>query len=117
MVQLKDKLTTQLDMIKQAQLKQNQQSSGKALPNSKSPICTNSAITKPQHVTTTHDALEDNSCTTTKALALSLGPSVAFGSISIPPKIITPPTIEQASSLSQPPVSFTRQVRNYPYLC
>ena len=111
MVQLRDKLTTQLDLIKHAQLKQSQQSSGISLPTSKVTISTNIGNTKPQDASPAPDANREK-CTTTKALALSLAPSVAMslGAGSIPPTVITPPTNELTTSLNPPPVSFTRQV-------
>ena len=107
MVQLRDKLTTQLDLIKHAQLKQSQQSSGISLPTSKVP----NLNTKPQDASPAPDANREK-CTTTKALALSLAPSVAMslGAGSIPPTVITPPTNELTTSLNPPSVSFTRQV-------
>lgn len=114
MVQLRDKLTTQLDLIKQAQLKQSQQSPGMSLPTSIPTISTHVGNTNAQDASITTEAFKDKDCTTTKALALSLAPSVAMslGSGSIPPTIITPPTNEQPTSLIQHPGSFTRQVRD-----
>merc|ERR1711981_1207614 len=93
LVQLRDKLTTQLDLIKQAQLKQSQQSSGITVTTSKATISTNAGNTIPQDACPTPEAIKDK-CTTTKALALSLAPSVAMtlGAGSIPPTVITPPT-------------------------
>ena len=54
---------------------------------------------------------KDTEFNTTKALSLSLAPSVAMtlGSGAIPPTIVTPPSNDQKSLLSQPP-TFARQV-------
>merc|ERR1712018_899167 len=99
-------------MGKQAQLKQSQQSPGISLPTSIPTISTNVGNTNPQGTSITTEAYRDQDCTTTKALALSLAPSVAMslGSSTVPPTIVTPPTNEQPTSLIHHPGSSTRQI-------
>ena len=113
LVQLRDKLTTQLDLIKQAQIKQTQKGSGIPQPSIKpTDIPKVDNPTSTQDSTATSGQFKDTTCNTTNALALSLAPSMAMtlGSGTIPPTIVTPPSNEQKMLLVQPPPSFTRQV-------
>ena len=116
MVQLRDKLTTQLDLIKQAQLKQNQQAPVMLLTTTKTTGSTSSRDEKTQEPVSASAMGREKDFSTSKALALSLTPSsvaMSLGPGSIPPTIITPPSNDQASSLNPPPTNFSRQVREY----
>ena len=114
LVQLRDKLTTQLDLIKQTQAKSTQNHTG--IPqNSIKPLDqpkSNNANKYTQELKATSGQPKDTEFNTTKALSLSLAPSVAMtlGSGAIPPTIVTPPTNDPKSLLSQPPPTFARQV-------
>ena len=114
LVQLRDKLTTQLDLIKQTQAKSTQNHTG--IPqNSIKPLDqpkSNNANKYTQEFKATSEQPKDTEFNTTKALSLSLAPSVAMtlGSGAIPPTIVTPPTNDPKSLLSQPPPTFARQV-------
>ena len=114
LVQLRDKLTTQLDLIKQTQAKSTQNHTG--IPqNSIKPLDqpkSNNANKYTQEFKATSGQPKDTEFNTTKALSLSLAPSVAMtlGSGAIPPTIVTPPTNDPKSLLSQPPPTFARQV-------
>ena len=113
LVQLRDKLTTQLDLIKQAKLKQSQRGVGLSPSPSKPNVASTVKNITSQESFPDPAKLKEKDRSTSKALSLSLGPSMAMSlaSGSIPPTIITPPTIEQPTSIiPQPPVSFSRQV-------
>ena len=72
----------------------------------------NNANKYTQELKATSGQPKDTEFNTTKALSLSLAPSVAMtlGSGAIPPTIVTPPSNDQKSLLSQPPPAFARQV-------
>ena len=114
MVQLKEKLTTQLDMIKQAQIKQTQSRSGISQPSNipNDPSKGGFAPKTTQDPRMVSAPSKDAESSTAKALSLSLAPSVAMtlGSGTIPPNVLTPPSSEQKVLLSQPQVPFARQV-------
>ena len=113
LVQLKEKLTTQLDMIKQAQLKQTQSLPGIPQNSNKSTDPSKGVTSTTQDSRIATGPSKDTECNTAKALSLSLAPSVAMtlGSGNIPPTVLTPPSNEQKGLLSQPQVPFARQVR------
>ena len=104
-----------MDLIKQAQLKQNQQAPGMLLTTSKTTGSSSNREEKTQESVSASTIGREKDFSTSKALALSLTPSVAMslGPGSMPPTIITPPSGDQASSLNPPPTNFSRQVRSY----
>lgn len=112
LVQLRDKLTTQLDLIKQAQLKQSQRGAGISPLPSTPNVSTNVGKVNFQEASPDSLTLEEKNRSTSKALSLSLAPSVqiSLGSGSIAPTIITSPGNEQPTSLIQHPGSFLRQI-------
>ena len=111
---MKEQLTTQLDMIKQAQIKQTQSRSGISQPSniSNDPSKGGAAPKTTQDPRMASSPSKNAESSTAKALSLSLAPSVAMtlGSGTVPPNVLTPPSNEQKILLSQPQVPFARQV-------
>ena len=93
-------------------MKQPQHAPGMLLTTSKN---TGSREEKIQESVSGSEMVREKDCTTSKALALSLTPSLAMslGPGSIPPTIITPPSNDQVSSLNPQQSTFSRQVRRY----
>ena len=115
MAQLKERLSTQLDLIKHAQLIKNQQQQpGSMLLTTSTP--TDDSITdrneKAQTSVSNSEMFREKDFSKANALALSLAPSMAMplGPGTIPPEIIAPPSSEPASSLKPPQNTFLRQV-------